>query len=146
MPEPDLLTADEAAKLLRIGRRTFDGHVARGDIAYIAVGLGLQRVRKRFDPEDIARFRESQRRVERPRELTRNRRHASAAAEWKIVDFKAVLEERRAERRADREAAQRAAQEAARKIVRDRSQRGPLTGLKAPRPKARKPPSSSPAS
>ncbi len=39
MPETDLLTADEAAKLLRIGHRTFDGHVARGYIAHIAVGL-----------------------------------------------------------------------------------------------------------
>ncbi|MCJ2140265.1 helix-turn-helix domain-containing protein [Methylobacterium sp. E-066] len=35
MPAIDLLTADEAANLLRISRRTFDGHVARGDIAYI---------------------------------------------------------------------------------------------------------------
>jgi hypothetical protein len=64
MPEPNLLTAGEVAQMLRTGRRTFDGHVARGDIAYIAVGLGLKRVRKRFDPEDIARFRERQRRVE----------------------------------------------------------------------------------
>ncbi len=37
-------------------RRTFDGHVARGDIAYIAVGLGLQRLRKRFDPETSPDF------------------------------------------------------------------------------------------
>ena len=146
MPEPDLLTADEAAKLLRIGRRTFDGHVARGDIAYIAVGLGLQRIRKRFDPEDIARFRERQKRVERPLEPTRNRRRGRAATEWEIVDFKAVLEERRAERRAAREAAQKAAQEAARKIARDHGQRPSQTGLKVPRPRARRPPGSSPAS
>ncbi|WP_187193476.1 MULTISPECIES: hypothetical protein [unclassified Methylobacterium] len=39
MTESDLPTADEAAKLPRISRRTFDGHVARGDITYIAVGL-----------------------------------------------------------------------------------------------------------
>jgi len=39
MPAIDPLAADEAANLLRISRRTFDGHVARGDIAYIAVGL-----------------------------------------------------------------------------------------------------------
>jgi hypothetical protein len=51
-------TADEADRLLRIGRHTFDAHVARGDIAYIAVGMGLKRLRKRFDPEDIKRFRD----------------------------------------------------------------------------------------
>lgn len=104
MPEPDLLTADEAAKLLRIGRRTFDGHVARGDIAYIAVGLGEKRVRKRFDPEDIARFRESQRRMEGPPEPTRSRRRAPAApTSQEVIDFKALLGDLRAQRRAARE-------------------------------------------
>ncbi|WCS28864.1 helix-turn-helix domain-containing protein (plasmid) [Methylobacterium sp. NMS14P] len=104
MPEPDLLTADEAAKLLRIGRRTFDGHVARGDIAYIAVGLGLQRVRKRFDPEDIARFREQQRRVERPPKATPSRRRTKKAPVVEIIDFKTLLKDLRAERKAAREA------------------------------------------
>lgn len=103
MAESDLLTADEAAKLLRIGRRTFDGHVARGDIAYIAVGLGVKRVRKRFDPEDIARFREQQRRVECPPQPTRGRRRAAKQPAIEIIDFKALLEERRAERRAKRQ-------------------------------------------
>lgn len=103
MPEPDLLTADEAAKLLRIGRRTFDGHVARGDIAYIAVGLGEKRVRKRFDPEDIARFRERQRRVECPPEATGGRR-AKEPPRPKVVAFDALLKERRAARRAARSA------------------------------------------
>ncbi|MEL6059462.1 hypothetical protein [Methylobacterium sp. DCY52] len=55
-PQAKKLLADEAAKLLRIGQRTFDGHVARGDIAYIAIGLGEKRIRKQFDPEDIAQF------------------------------------------------------------------------------------------
>jgi len=103
MPETNLLTADEAAKLLRIGRRTFDGHVARGDIAYIAVGLGLQRVRKRFTPEDIAQFRERQRRVESPSPVVSSRKRARAAP-IEIVDFRALLEQRRAERRAARKA------------------------------------------
>lgn len=107
MPETDLLTADEAAKMLRIGRRTFDGHVARGDIAYIAVGLGEKRVRKRFDPEDIAKFRERQRRVESQSEVTPNRRRTTEAPAVEIIDFKALLEERRAERRAARKAAQK---------------------------------------
>ena len=99
MPETDLLTADEATKVLRIGRRTFDGRVARGDIAYIAVGLGMKRVRKRFDPEDITRFREQQRRVESPPEGTPRRRGIKEVSATGIIDFQALLEERRAERR-----------------------------------------------
>ena len=99
--ESDLLTGDEAAKLLRISRRTFDGHVDRGDIAYIAVGLGLQRVRKRFDPEDIAQFRERQRRVECPSAPTQSRRRAPAAPA-EAIDFKALLKERRDARRVAR--------------------------------------------
>lgn len=106
MIESDLLTADEAAKLLRIGRRTFDGHVARGDIAYIAVGLGEKRVRKRFDPEDIARFRERQRRVECPPKPTRSRRRAPAPPVPKVIDFKALLKDLRAEKRVARKAQQ----------------------------------------
>ena len=99
MIESDLLTADEAAKLLRISRRTFDGHVARCEMAYIAVGLGLQRVRKRFDPEDIARFREKQRRVECPPEPPQSRRRAPATP-TEAAEFKALSEERRDARRA----------------------------------------------
>lgn len=104
MTESDLLTADEAAKLLRISRRTFDGHVTRGDIAYVAVGLGLKRVRKRFASEDITGFRDRQRRVECPPEPTRRRKPATQLAKHGIIDFKALLEERRAARRAERQA------------------------------------------
>lgn len=104
MIESDLLAADKAAKLLRVERRTFDGYVARGDIVYIAVGLGLKRVRKRCDPEDIARFREKQRRIERPPEPTRNRRRAPAAPARDVIDFKAMLMDLRAQRRAARAA------------------------------------------
>ncbi|SDO56190.1 DNA binding domain-containing protein, excisionase family [Methylobacterium phyllostachyos] len=108
MPEPDLLTADEAAELLRISRRTLDGHVARGDIAYISVGLGEKRTRKRFDPADIDRFRERQRRVEAPPPATPSCRRRKEVPAVEIVDFKALLEERRAARRTAREAAQKA--------------------------------------
>lgn len=99
----DLLTADEAAKLLRIGRRTFDAHVARGDIAYIAVGMGLKRTRKRFEPESLARFRERQRRVECPPALSRERGRAPALDE--SIDFAALLRERRAQKQAARQRA-----------------------------------------
>ncbi|MCJ2023126.1 helix-turn-helix domain-containing protein [Methylobacterium sp. J-067] len=103
----NLFTANEAAKLLRVGRRAFDAHVARGDIAYIAVGMGLKRIRKRFDPEDLARFRERQRRVECPSDPSQSKARASASKS-EGTDFAAILRERRAEKRATREKAQRA--------------------------------------
>lgn len=104
MTQSDLLTADEAAKLLRISRRTFDGHVAHGDIAYIAVGLGAKRVRKRFAPEDIIRFRERQRRLECPPEAADNHRRVKGALRPQAIDFEALLKERRAARRLARTA------------------------------------------
>jgi excisionase family DNA binding protein len=104
MPLSTLLTADEAAELLRIGRRTFDAHVARGDIPYIAVGVGLKRTRKRFEPEDLARFRERQRRVEcSPDPIPSRPRTVGQQSE--SIDFAAILRERRAEKRAAREKA-----------------------------------------
>lgn len=96
MTEFNLLTADEAAKLLRIGRRTFDGHVVRGDVAYIAVGLDEKRVRKRFDPEGITWFRDRQRRVGCPPEPTRRRRRTAGLSKHETLDFEALLQERRA--------------------------------------------------
>lgn len=100
MPLSTLLTADEAAEMLRIGRRTFDAHVARGDIPYIAVGMGLKRTRKRFEPEDLARFRERQRRLEYPTTLADRTERAASPGEG--IDFAALLRERRAEKRAAR--------------------------------------------
>lgn len=99
MTESDLLTADEAAQRLRIGRRTFDGHVRRGDIHYIAVGLGEKRIRKRFDPADIDRFRDSQRRAECPSLSVPARTRTRMTSESMVVDFQGLLEQRRAERR-----------------------------------------------
>ncbi len=99
MLDAHLLTADEAAKLLRISRRIFDGHVARGDIAHIAIGLGLMRARKRFATDDIARFRERQRRVECLPEPTRVGRRTAGLPQHGTIDFEALLEERRAVRR-----------------------------------------------
>ena len=99
MTQSDLLTADEAAKLLRIGRRTFDGHVARGDITYIAVGLGLKRIRKRFAREDIDRFRDRQCRVERTPDTGRSHGRTVKIGENTTIDSRALLDERRAQRR-----------------------------------------------
>jgi len=102
MPETDLLTADEAARSLRISRRTFDGHIARGDITYNVVGLGLERIRKRFALEDIDRFRDRQRRVEQTPDAGHGR--TVKVGESTTIDFAALLDERRARRRKLREA------------------------------------------
>ena len=105
MKESDLLTAEEAASLLRIGRRTFDAHVARGDIHYIAIGLGQKRTRKRFDPADIDRFRENQRRAACPSSNAQDRRRTPTTSGSGAVDFRAILEQRRAEKRNARKSA-----------------------------------------
>ena len=53
-------------------------------------------IRRRFDPEDIARFRDRQRRVEQPPNVVRGRRQAVKVGGHGTIDFNALLEERRA--------------------------------------------------
>lgn len=60
------------------------------------------RIRKRFDPEDIARFREQQKRIECPPEFTRGRRRVPEVPAQEIIDFKALLVKLRAARRSAR--------------------------------------------
>lgn len=98
--QDQLLTPAEAAARLRISRRTLDGHVASGGLRYISVGLGLKRRRMRFDPADLDRFLEGQRRVECPPVAVPARRRPPATG---TIDFQALLEERRAARRAEQE-------------------------------------------
>lgn len=61
-----LLTPKEACEELKIGMDTLLWHVEQGELLYVAVGKGKQRIRRRFDPEDIARFKELRRRRECP--------------------------------------------------------------------------------
>ncbi|WP_412758570.1 helix-turn-helix domain-containing protein [Methylobacterium radiotolerans] len=96
-PAP-LLTLAEAAARLRISPRTLLGHVRVGRIPYVSVGLGLQRVRRRFDPTDLDRFLEEQRRVDCRATVPARRRLPGVNG----IDFAALLEERRAARRAER--------------------------------------------
>ncbi len=61
------------------------------------------RIRKRFDPEDIARFREQSRNGrECPPEFTRGRRRVPEVPAQEIIDFKALLVKLRAARRSAR--------------------------------------------
>lgn len=43
-----LLTPDEVIKILGIDKKTLAGHVAAGEIAFIAIGRGTVRQRRRF--------------------------------------------------------------------------------------------------
>jgi hypothetical protein len=99
MIESDLLTSDESAQRLRMSRRTFDGHVANGDISYIVVGLGLKRSRKRFDPADLDRFQEKQRRTACRSTNVKARKRTPTVFRSEVVDFQALLEQRRAAKR-----------------------------------------------
>ncbi len=99
MTESDLLTPDEAAARLRISRRTLDGHVASGAIRYVSVGLGLKRSRKRFDPADLETFRESQKRAECPSTNVRARKRTPMIFGTGVLDFRALLAQRREEKR-----------------------------------------------
>ncbi len=95
----DLLTLNEAAASLGISPRTLQEHVRQGSISYIATGLGQVRRRKMFDPADLARFKERNRRTECPPSAVPSRARSLAASGVDVVDFKALLEQRRSERR-----------------------------------------------
>lgn len=57
---PDLLTREEAAKILRISPRTLDKLKARGDIPYSKMGNGI-RARVVFQRKDIEDYVQRQR-------------------------------------------------------------------------------------
>jgi excisionase family DNA binding protein len=63
MEAPSLWTMKQAAKFLGVSERTVRDHVRFGDLPYIAVGRGLSRPRKMFDPGDVRRFADSRRRI-----------------------------------------------------------------------------------
>src|SRR5690349_19715936 len=94
-----LLSMDEAAAELGISVRTLFDHCRFGEITYIAVGRGLKRRRKMFDPEDLTRFRERQRRTECPSSDAPARRSSRTTSGSEVVDFRALREQRRSAKR-----------------------------------------------
>lgn len=63
-----LLTPDEVIKILGIDKKTLAGHVASGDIAYIAIGHGTVRQRRRFTEKDVQAFIDKRRTINAPPE------------------------------------------------------------------------------
>ncbi len=59
-----LLKSAEAAELLGICTKTLGRLVVNGDIAYINMGVGLQKPRRMFHPDDLEAFIEGRRRRE----------------------------------------------------------------------------------
>lgn len=55
--QSNLLTTEEVAQILQCGTRTFDKLRSAGEIAWIPVGRLV-----RFDPADVAAFRERRKR------------------------------------------------------------------------------------
>jgi excisionase family DNA binding protein len=98
-----LLAPSAAAAALGIGERTLRKLVNEGAIAYVAVGAGRERMRRRFAQEDIAAFIAARRkRDETPAETKscpsskgRARRTGTTNSSSGVVDFAARLERRR---------------------------------------------------
>lgn len=61
-----LLTPDEVVKILGIDKKTLARHIASGDIAYIAIGHGTVRQRRRFTSEDVQAFIDNRRTINAP--------------------------------------------------------------------------------
>src|SRR6188472_1945382 len=59
-----LYTLKEAAALLGMSPDTLRGYLDKGEISYIALGHGRRRIRRRFDIEDLERFKARQRRTD----------------------------------------------------------------------------------
>jgi hypothetical protein len=87
----DLMTMSEAAAQARIGVKTFKGHVARGAVRYVILGLGTKRPRKRIAPADLTAFIEAQTRkdVACPSTEPRARRTGNFISGGEVIAFTA---------------------------------------------------------
>jgi hypothetical protein len=91
-PAPDgLRTASEAAARLGCSVKTLNGHVAAGDINYVAIGHGRKRPRKMFTDADLEAFIANRTRKDAPRPSTRirARRSGSSTSGSTVVAFTA---------------------------------------------------------
>jgi excisionase family DNA binding protein len=59
-----LLTIVETAELLGVCKRTVDRHIRNGDLPYIVMGSGRQRLRRKIHPKDLENFIETRRRFD----------------------------------------------------------------------------------
>ncbi len=59
-----LLTILEVANKLDVCKRTVDRHIRNGDLAYIVMGSGRQRLRRKIHPRDLENFVETRRRFD----------------------------------------------------------------------------------
>jgi excisionase family DNA binding protein len=59
-----LLTIQEAAEKLDVCKKTVDRHIRNGDLPYIVMGSGRQRLRRKIHPKDLEDFIEARRRFD----------------------------------------------------------------------------------
>jgi excisionase family DNA binding protein len=59
-----LLSIEEAAKRWDVCKRTIDRHIRNGDLPYIVMGSGRQRLRRKIHPKDLENFIETRRRFD----------------------------------------------------------------------------------
>src|ERR1700682_5852076 len=59
-----LLTIEEAAEFLCVCKRTVERHIRNGELAYIVMGSGRQRLRRKIHPGDLETFIEARRRFD----------------------------------------------------------------------------------
>jgi len=87
-----LLPLAELAVLLGIDRKTLREHVKAGNIRYIAIGSGVERVRKVFAPADVAEFLALRSRLECPSSKPKNLHTINTASTFQAFDFTALRE------------------------------------------------------
>jgi hypothetical protein len=86
-----LRTMHEAAARLGCSEKTLKGHLARGEIGYIAIGHGLKRPRRMFADTDIDAFIANQSRKDAPCPSTGARAHhiGNSTSSGEVIDFTA---------------------------------------------------------
>ncbi|UOK70155.1 helix-turn-helix domain-containing protein [Ancylobacter polymorphus] len=92
-----LFNIDEAAERLGISPRTLREHVRHGEITFIAMGRGTEKIRRMFAESDLDTFVERRRRSEPcPSISQKGRRSSTTTSSGPVVDFTALRAAKRA--------------------------------------------------
>ncbi|MCI1001766.1 helix-turn-helix domain-containing protein [Ochrobactrum sp. C6C9] len=93
-----LLTIKQAAEALAISVRHLINLSEDGEIPYVNVGRGTRKIR-RYDPADIEAFKSQRKTVGVAEQQPASSRRVPRSSPLTIVDFRALLEERRSRKR-----------------------------------------------
>jgi hypothetical protein len=101
------LPLQETAALLGMDAKTLRGHVEKGNIRFVAVGLGTLKLRREFRLADVLEFLERMSRRECPSTSVKTRRSTTSTSSSEVVGFTALREKLIAERQRSRSAPKR---------------------------------------